>query len=358
MNKQGSFIATLLDTTSKAFAVGAVLRVSESGAEAAGMVSRFGFNELVKDTELRLRYLAEALACGRREVLALDVEWLSGAYSAREIPIDLLRTTLDGLRDELKVNLPADASAMAAEYLDHAIATSKLSHAPPASCLESNSPFAELTRGVLLAVLEGERLQVERLIMGALDGGALVTDIHAHVLTEVQRELGRMWQVGEIHVAEEHFGSRIVEDMLVQLRNHMPRQPQNGLSVLLASVAGNLHDIGPRLVADQFEMQGWRSIFLGANMPITDLVRGVDDFEPRFVALSVGQALQLRSAANTIAALRVKRPELPILVGGAPFGSIDDLWRDLGADGFANNAAEAIEFGQEVLAAGDGRLPQ
>ena len=354
MNEQGSFIATLLDATGKAFAAGTVVRVGESSADAAAMVERFGFNQLVKDAEIRLSYLAEALSCGRPEVLNLDVKWLSATYSSREIPTEFLTTTLSCLRDELKESLPASAGVMAVEYLDNAIATSEQRVPLPTSYLEQDAPYVDVARGFLLAVLEGHRVHAERLILAAVDAGATVTDLHAYVVTKVQREFGRMWQVGTLHVAEEHFGSRIIEDILVQLRSRMPQLAKNGQSVLLASVAGNLHDIGPRLVADQFEAQGWRSIFLGANMPIDDLVRAAEDFSPRFVALSVGQALHLRSAADTIKALRVQQPNLPILVGGPVFAAIDDLWKDLGASGFSCSAEDALDFGRAVLADGNG----
>ena len=217
--------------------------------------------------------------------------------------------------------------------------------------MDHAGPYDELAKAFLLAVLEGKRASAEKLIWDAVDEGASVSDLHNHVVTQVQKELGRMWQIGESYVAEEHFGSRVVEDVLAMLRSRMVREPENGNTVLLASVSGNLHDIGPRLVGDQFEMMGWRTIFLGANMPANDLVRGVADFSPRMVALSVGQALNLRSAADTIAALRNLQPDLPILVGGQPFTAIEGLWEDIGADTFAADAASAVAFGQSLIAA-------
>ena len=106
-----------------------------------------------------------------------------------------------------------------------------------------------------------------------------------------------------------------------------------------------------RLLADRFEGKGWRTIFLGANMPANDLVMGVKEFSPRMVALSVRQALNLRSAAETIAALRTLQPDLPILVGGALFTAIEGLWKDIGADTFASDADSAVAFGQSLISA-------
>jgi len=352
MNQQGSFIATLLDASSKAFAAGAVLRMSEAGPEAAGFVERWGFNDLVQDTQVRLQYLAEALACGRPEVLDLDVDWLTTTYAAREMPAGLLKMTLGCLRDELVESLPVDAGTLAAAYLQRSLDRLERPAEPEACLLVADAPHASLSQSFLLAVLEGSRSRAAALILEALDAGVSVVELHTHVVTKVQREIGRMWQVGEVNVAEEHFGSRIVEDVLAQLRVRMPHTPSlpaASRSVLLASVSGNLHDIGPRIVADQFEMSGWRAIFLGANMPLGDLVRAARDFTPNLVALSVGQATNLRSAAETIEALRSEFPDLLILVGGGPFAKIDGLWKDLGADGCATNASDAVAFGERLV---------
>ena len=351
MNDQGTFIAALLDSTRKAYAAGTALRVSESSPQVADALNHFGFNEFVSDTEVRLRNLAEALACGRPEVFLLDVEWLASTLASRQASTDLLRATLSCLRDELNDSLPTDARPMADEYLGLALEMLESPIPAPESCIAHVGPFDRLAKAFLVAVLEGKRSSAEKLIWDAVDSGASVSDLHSQVVTQVQNELGRMWQIGESHVAEEHFGSRVVEDVLVMLRSRMVSEPENGHTVLLASVSGNLHDIGPRLVADRFEGKGWRTIFLGANMPANDLVMGVKDFSPRMVALSVGQALNLRSAAETIAALRTLQPDLPILVGGAPFTAIEGLWKDIGADTFASDADSAVAFGQSLISA-------
>ena len=284
-------------------------------------------------------------------MIQLDVEWLASTLASRKASNELLRATLVCLRAELNVSLPSNARAMADEYLGLALETLDTPIAAPESCLDKKEPYGNLAKGFLVAVLEGRRHAAEQLFFDAVDEGAPIQDLHNHVITQVQSELGRMWQTDEIHVAEEHFGSRVIEDVLAILRSRMVCEPDNGQTVLLASVSGNLHDIGPRLVADQFEMRGWRPIFLGANMPIPDLVRGVADFNPRLVALSVGQALNLRSAADTIAALRASEPDLAILVGGSPFAAMDDLWKDVGADACATDAASALAFAQSLLEA-------
>ena len=59
----------------------------------------------------------------------------------------------------------------------------------------------------LLAVLEGDRRRASHVILDTVDGGRAIRDVYLQVLLPAQREVGRMWLVGEVNVAEEHFAS-------------------------------------------------------------------------------------------------------------------------------------------------------
>lgn len=355
MDAQGRFVATLIDASAKALAAGAVVRWGESVGE--DEVQRWGFQRLAADAEVRLQSLAESLAAGRPELFALEVGWLSETYAAREMPVEFLEQSLRCLREELAECLPTDAAELACAYVDAARNghTEARGGAAPnldggaTPNLEDESPLAEVTRKFLLAVLEGRRSDAERVVLEAFEDGASVADLHTHVIGPAQAEMGRMWQFGEVHVAEEHLGSRIVQDVLRTLRSRAPRAEENGRSVLVASVPGNLHDIGASMVSDHFEMAGWRALFLGADTPAADLVLAVGDFGVDLLALSAGLGRNLRATGAIVAEVRQAHPRVPILVGGRPFAVLPDLWRTVGADGSAPDAASAVQVAEELL---------
>jgi methanogenic corrinoid protein MtbC1 len=82
------------------------------------------------------------------------------------------------------------------------------------------------------------------------------------------------------------------------------RAPRKGKLVLLASVPGNLHDLGARMVSDQLDLDGFQVAFLGANTPARDLALAARDLHPDLIALSVQLGSQLRGAAALVALLR------------------------------------------------------
>lgn len=116
-------------------------------------------------------------------------------------------------------------------------------------------------------------------------------------------------------------------------------------------VSGDLHEIGVRMVADFFQMDGWDTIYLGANTPPRDVVTTVAEAKADFVAISATMAFHLDAVSELIRQLRATSAtaKIPILVGGHPFNLAPTLVARVGADGTAKGAAEAREVISDLL---------
>lgn len=351
MNERGTFIAQLLDSMSRALAAGAVNRMREGDDPAAMRAREASFTALVADTEMRVRHLAEALAAGRPELFRLDVEWLRATYAARGESVVMVEASLAALRDELGKSLPEDVARTAQDVVEAALGEATVLPASTESLLADGAPHVELARTFLLALLEGRNLEAQRLVLDALEEGVSIAEIHVDVIARSMREIGRMWQMGELHVGEEHLGSRIVQDVLAVLHRATPRQDGMGRRVIVASVAGNLHDLGARIVADHFEAAGWRTFFLGADTPREDLGRLAVELQADLVALSLSLGLNVRAAAQQIEAVRAATDgKVPVLLGGRVCTALPDLWRDVGADAGALDAIGAVAEAARLVA--------
>jgi len=349
MDERGRFIAALLDSGARAHGAGVATRVLERNDAAARYARKLGFGALSADVELRVRHLAESLAVGRPELFRHDVEWLAATHAARGVPAELLNGVLRALRAELGESLPADCIRQVGEHLDAGVAALNGRAAPQESLLAEESPHVDLARRFLLALLEGRRAEAMEMVLEAFENGVSLADLHQHVIARVQAEVGRMWQVGELHVAEEHLGSKIVEEILVVLRSRMPVAPPNGRTVIVTSAPTCLHDLGARMVADHFEMAGWNALYLGADVPVDSLAQAVADFGADLVAISCSTSRAMRSTEALVCALH--EAGVPVLVGGRPFLAIEGLWRDLGADGSAADPVSAVRVGAELVGA-------
>jgi methanogenic corrinoid protein MtbC1 len=109
------------------------------------------------------------------------------------------------------------------------------------------------------------------------------------------------------------------------------------------------------MIADIFETHGWRTISLGANVPIPDLVQAAEAFEADLLLISAALTNHLPALRDSIQAVRHHEPtrDVKILVGGAAFHNVEELASQFGADGYAADALEALDVGNRLVGVGD-----
>ena len=165
----------------------------------------------------RLEELAVAISTGRPEFFVEQVHWTRAALEARGVPPEMLRARLEALRRVLVEQIPAELAPLATAYIDRALAEFGGEPAGLTPRLTAETPAGRLAATYLVAILEGDRRKASRLILKAADEGQSVPDLYLKVLQPAQEELGRMWLLGEINVAEEHFATTTTRLVMAQL---------------------------------------------------------------------------------------------------------------------------------------------
>ncbi|MEO6350915.1 MAG: LuxR C-terminal-related transcriptional regulator [Candidatus Limnocylindrales bacterium] len=177
------------------------------------------------------------------------------------------------------------------------------------------------------------------LLMRALDQGASLLSLYTTVIPAALASVGRKWEAGEISVADEHVATGIVRDGLYDLSRRAERKPPRDLSILVAAVDEELHDLPTRILSDVLIADGWQVLCVGAATPAESLARLVIDREPDVVALSVTMAHHLPALEQSIRRLReADVPPVHILIGGQGVSRASLL----GADGAASRLDEAV----------------
>jgi methanogenic corrinoid protein MtbC1 len=211
------------------------------------------------------------------------------------------------------------------------------------SLLPDDEPHADLARRYFDLLVGGDRHGASMLILGAVRDGVKIRDIYLHVFQRTQREIGRRWQMNEMTVAEEHFCSAVTQLIMSQLYPQIFATPRIGKRLVATCIGGDLHEIGVRMVADFFEMDGWDTYYLGANTPLDGIVEAVIARHADVLAISATMTYHVPAVAEVVRSVRQRNGrELRILVGGYPFCIDAQLWRRVGADGFASDASEAV----------------
>ncbi len=354
MNEHARNICRSIESVSKVLAEWTVSAQFEADPTIEARFGAGSRRRWVADTQSRIGYLAQSLAVRSPELFAQCVLWMREAFTARDSNVADLELNLRCLRDVLATEHAAVVTDAALPCIDHAIEAMR--DATPNGHARDQShgadgPHARLSDAYLKALLEGRGDDAQALVHDAVRSGTSVPEIYMHVLHPAMSEVGRRWQMNEIGVADEHFATAVTQMVMSQMRQHFPRQPRCGRRMLAASVAGDLHEIGVRMVADFFDMNGWHAVFLGANMPPSDLLVALIERDMHLVALSASSVMHLVSLGEAIDAIRTAPgcEQMKILVGGPPFNLVPRLCEEVGADGYAPSAHEAVDIGNRLV---------
>ncbi|MFW6365598.1 MAG: cobalamin B12-binding domain-containing protein [Spirochaetota bacterium] len=216
---------------------------------------------------------------------------------------------------------------------------------------QENSPYSLLYQQFLSLLLSGDRHGASSLILNQVESGTPVKDIYLHVFQASQYEIGRLWEINRISVAQEHFCTAATQLVMSQLYSHVFSTEKTGYRMIAASIGGELHEIGIRMVADFFEMAGWDTYYMGANTPTDTIIQAIRSLKTDLLALSVSMPFNLNDVVGVIRRVHEELADsnIKILVGGRPFNVSRDLWTKVGADGYAPNAEEAIIVADRLI---------
>jgi methanogenic corrinoid protein MtbC1 len=312
-----------------------------------------GQDKCVDDVRFHLTCLAEAVGVASPDLFRSHMVWVKSLFGGLGISTTGLTDNLAIMRDVLGERLGRTAADAVAGCIAHALAGLAEAPADPPRHIDPQAPYGTLAQDFLDALLTTDRRRAMALVMDAVAAGAPVRDIYLHVFQPVLREAGRLWQIDRITVAHEHFVTAATQAAMSMLYPHIFAAGRCGRTMMATCVSGELHEVGVRMVADFFEMAGWDTTYLGANMPAGAVVRAVEEQKPDVLAISTTITAHVGSVADLIGAVRAVAPRerpLWIIVGGYPFNLVPDLWEKVGADACAADAVEAVDAVNRLMA--------
>ncbi|MCU1300735.1 MAG: hypothetical protein JWQ87_1019 [Candidatus Sulfotelmatobacter sp.] len=298
----------------------------------------------LEDARYHLRYLSEAVGAGEPALFVHYVTWAKTMLIARNIPVEDLVANLEAMSDVLGKELPALMQIPAMDYVKSAIRGLTLANDSP-SFLDPGQPLAELANQYLSALLRYNRHSASDLILRAVGNKISIKEIYCHVFEPCQYEIGRLWQSNVVSIAQEHYCTAATQFIMSQLYPYIFRSDRTCRGTIVAAcVSGELHEIGARMLCDLLEMEGWNTIYLGANVPTAGVVDVLRDNHSTILAVSASMTFHIPAVREVIAAVRLASPATRILVGGYAFKIAPNLWRDVGANYWAKDASDAISL--------------
>lgn len=343
-NGPTSFAAKLLYASPRVYAAYAAERLIERSSLAESDRATV-FALWRTQLEGRVHDLAAALEVGEPQLFLSNLGWFLECSPGSR---DHLEASLVVLAEVFEAELPAAAAQECRSYIDEGIDCLRLELPKSACTIDAATHPGQTALRYLGHVLEGDRLTaIETLEHALLDGTPLI-DLYTGILAPAQEEIGRLWANGDLSVAQEHHATETTILAMAQFFRRRMATPRNGKTVVTAAATHDQHSLGLRMLADLFELDGWNSVFLGADVPVGDVATALVDFDADLLAVSATLSEHVIQIRRLIVHVR-DDPEtrsVPILVGGRAFRLADTLWERVGADGFASTPAEGITLAQ------------
>jgi len=184
------------------------------------------------------------------------------------------------------------------------------------------------------ALMQGDHALCLAIARSLLSSDYTIFDLYEQLFKRSLYDIGELWTKNMITVADEHIATAITERLISQLNPTGTERGQTPQQVIISCVASDLHQIGAKMVSNLFEYHGWNTFYLGANMPITDLLDAIDRLQPDIICLSLGMVEHFRTLEITIREIQLRNPQSPVVVGGQAFAIADPATHNL--DRFQN----------------------
>ncbi|MDZ7370540.1 MAG: cobalamin-dependent protein [candidate division KSB1 bacterium] len=308
-----------------------------------------GLEQSIRDAEYHLIYLAEAVEADEPALFTEYLSWVQSLFTHLSLPSETLPITLECMQKTLCTALKESLFQTVLPILAAGV-ESLSSRRVDASEFSLGGQLGEEARRYLDALLGGDHRTAARIVMDLVQNGMPIKQIYLKIFQPVQREVGRLWQTNRISVAQEHFCTAATQTIMSQLYPYLFSGEKKSKKLVACCISGELHEIGARMVADFMEMEGWDTYFMGANTPIESILKTIGDQRADLLAVSATMTFHVSRVTDLIRQLRESRlSDVPVLVGGYPFNLSPELWRKVGADGWAPDAESAVTVAEQVI---------
>jgi len=215
------------------------------------------------------------------------------------------------------------------------------------SALETHVIFHEY----MGALRDGDRRRALSTAQRAINSGVDIRDLYLDVFQPAMHEVGRLWESNQFTVAQEHLATAITQSVMARLYADSDNRRYIGRTLVATTIGGELHELGIRMVADFFELEGYDVYYLGVNVPIDDIVSMANERRAHLLGLSVTLGSHVLQARAVIQAVRASPigSTIKVMVGGQPFNRAPEVARSIGADFTASDARAAVRAANEVL---------
>lgn len=202
-----------------------------------------------------------------------------------------------------------------------------------------------------LILSQGKVEEVKKLTQESLDAGIPAEIILKEGLIQAMDRVGVKFKNGEVYIPEVLIAARAMHAGMAVLKPILSKSTSKmGGKIIIGTVKGDLHDIGKNLVIMMLEGGGFEVVDLGIDVSTEKFIEAIKQHQPQVVGMSALLTTTMQEMKKNIQAFEWAglKNQIKTIVGGAPV--TEKFARDIGADGYAPDAASAVDLVKSLIA--------
>ena len=198
------------------------------------------------------------------------------------------------------------------------------------------------------AVMKGRKNGIRDMTRAALEAGTAAKDILDNALIPAINDVGELFDKGRYFLPQLIASAETMEQSIKILEPHLATggSDDNAPVIVMATVEGDIHDIGKNLVVLMLKNYGFRVIDLGKNVPKETIIRTAIEEKADIIGLSALMTTTMNEMRNVVAYGREQGYGGKFMIGGAVI--TEEYRQEIGADGYSADASEAVKVAKRL----------
>ena len=246
-------------------------------------------------------FLASAIETGRVDAFTeYLLRWITNVLGARGIAPVFLHENIQQISRHLQGLMLETVAAEVSGFVSQALSAALSEEAPASPAQVVRGELATAQALYLQAILHGRRESAVLIATEAAQQGHELTGIYTGLLQASMYEVGRLWQINQISVAQEHMATVITQYVIAHLYPLIQMPEVRKGRMVITGVEGEYHQVGANIVADVLESAGWDVRFLGTNTPGRAVLQAVEEHRADVLGISATMLFNLPNVRRLI----------------------------------------------------------
>ena len=215
--------------------------------------------------------------------------------------------------------------------------------------VEKGPQINEMQDKLKTAVLKGNRNGIVKITKEALESGEKPVELLNQVLLPAINQVGEYFDQGKYFLPQLIASAEAMKNSIELLEPLLQTGSAGGEMpvVVIATVEGDIHDIGKNLVALMLKNHGFHVIDLGKDVPQAKILETAREHHAEFIALSALMTTTMQRMREIVAAAKQEGITAKIIIGGAVI--TQEYADEIGADGYSKDAADAVKLAKSLM---------